>query len=62
MVDGSRPEFTKLAFVAAVRYFWFMNVLHLKMRCRFNDSNWVIFSHGAGVDNGMIGGRLLAYL
>ena len=62
MVDGSKTELTKMAFVAAVRCFWFLNFLHPKMRCRFNDSNWVIFSHGAGVDNGMIGGRLLAYL
>ena len=62
MVDGSRPEFTKLAFVAAVRCFWFLNCLHPKMRCRFKDLNWVIFSHGAGVDNGGIGVMLLASL
>ena len=62
MVYGSRPEFTKLAFVAAVRCFWFLNFLHPKMWCRFKDSNWVIFSHGAGIGNGGIGGRLLASL
>ena len=62
MVDGSRPEFTKLAFVAAVRCFWFLNCLHPNMRWRFKDSNWVLFSHGAGVDDGGIGGRLEAYL
>ena len=62
MVDGSRPEFTKLTFVAAVRCFWFLNFLQPKMRCRFKDSNWVIFSHGAGVEDDGIGGRLLASL
>ena len=59
--DGSRPEFTKLAFVASVRCFWFLNCLHPNILWRFNDSNWVLFSHGAGVDNGGIGGRLEAY-
>ena len=62
MLDGIRPEFTKLAFVAAVRCFLFLNCLHPKMWCRFKDSNWVLFSHGAGVDNRGIVGRLLAYL
>ena len=56
MLDGSRPEFTKLAFVAAVRCFWFLNFLHPNMHWRFKDSNWVIFSHGAGVDDAVIGG------
>ena len=58
MLDGSRPELTKLAFVAAVRCFWFLNCLHPNMRWIFKDSNWVILSHGAGVDDGGIGGRL----
>ena len=62
MVDGSRPEFTKLALVAAVRCFWFLNCLQPNMQCRFKDSNWVLFSHGAGVEDGGIGGRLLASL
>ena len=62
MVDGSRPEFTKFAFVAAVRCFWFLNSLHPNILWRFNDSNWVLLSHGAGVDNGGIGGRLEASL
>ena len=62
MVDGSIPEFTKLAFVAAVRWFWFLNYLHPKMMCRFKDLNWVIFSHCAGVNAGGIGGRLLVSL
>ena len=62
MVDGSRPEFTKLAFVAAVRYFWFLNCLHPNILWRCNDSNWVLFSHVAGVDDGGIGDRLEAYL
>ena len=30
------------------------------MRWRFKDSDWVLFSHGADVDDGGIGGRLLA--
>ena len=58
MVDGIRPEFTRLAFVASVRCFWFLNCLHLNILWRLNDSNWVLFSHGAGVDDGGIGGRL----
>ena len=58
MMDGSRPEFTKLAFVAAVRCFWFLNCLHLNILWIFNDSNWVLLSHRAGVGNGGIGGRL----
>ena len=62
MVDGSRPEFTRIALVAAVRCFWFLNCPQPKMRCRFKESNWVLFSHGAGVDYGGIGGKLLAYL
>ena len=62
MVDVSRPEFTKLAFVAAVRCFWFLNGLHPNMRWVIKDLNWVLFSHGAGVDYGGIGGRLKASL
>ena len=62
MVDGSRPEFTKLASVAAVRCFWFLNCLHPNIRWRFNESKWVLFSHGAGVDDEGIGGRLEASL
>ena len=61
MVDGSMPEFSKLAFVTAVRCFWFLNFLHLNIRWVFKESNLVLFSHGAGVDNGGIGGRLEAY-
>ena len=59
MLDESRPEFTKLALVDVVRCFWFLNCLQPKMRCRFNDSNWVLFSHGAGVNDCGIGGNLL---
>ena len=62
MVYGIRPEFTKLAFVAAVRCFWFLNCLHPNILWRFNDSDWVILSHGAGVDDGGIGSRLEASL
>ena len=62
MVDGSRPEFTKLEFVAEVRCFWFMNFLHPNMQWRFKDSNCVLFSHGAGVDYGGIRGRLVVSL
>ena len=62
MVDGSRPEFTKLAFVSAVRYFWILNFLLPNTRWRFKDSNWVLLSYGAGVYDGGIGGRLLASL
>ena len=62
MVDGIRPEFTKLEFVAAVRCFWFLNFLHLNMRWIFKDPKWVIFSHGTGVDDGGVWGRLEASL
>ena len=62
MVDGSRPEVTKLAFIVAVRCFWLINGLHPNIMWRLNDSNWVLFSHGAGVDDGGIGGRLEASL
>ena len=61
-MDGSRPEFTKLSFVAAVRCFWFLNCLHPNILWRFNDSKSVLFSHGAGVDYGVIMGRLEAYV
>ena len=62
MVDRSTPECTKMAFFADVFCFWFQNCLHLNMRFRFNDTNWVIFSHSAGVDNVGIGSRFLASL
>ena len=62
MVDGSRPELTRLAFVSAVICFWFLNFLQLKIRWIFKDSNWFLFSHGAGVDYGGIWGRMLASL
>ena len=58
MSDGSRLEFTKLVFVAAVRLFWFLNCLHPNMRWRFKDYKWVLFSHGEDVEDGGIGGRL----
>ena len=62
MIYGSRPDFTKLSFVAAVRFFWFLNFLHPKMWWIFKASNWILFSHGAGVDDDEVGGRLLASL
>ena len=62
MVDGKRPEFTIIAFVAAVRLFWLRNFLQPKMRCRFRDLDWVWFLHGYGVDNIGIGGRLIESL
>ena len=55
MVDGSRPEFIKPAYLVEIRCFWFLNCLHPNMRWRFKESNWVLFSHGAGVDNEGIG-------
>ena len=61
-MDGSSLDFTKLAFVDAVRYFWFLNYLHPNILWRLNDSNWVLFSHGTGVDYGGIGDRLEASL
>ena len=62
MVDGRRPDFTRPALVAAVRCFWLRNCLQPKMQWRFRDSNWIQFSHGAGVYYGGIWGRLLASL
>ena len=62
MVDGSIPEFTNLAFFAVVRCFWFLDCLHPNMRRRFKELEWVLLSHGAGVDDGDIGGRLVASL
>ena len=58
-VDLSSPN---LNFFDAVRCFWFLNCLQPKMRCIFKDSNWVLFSHGACIDDGGIGGRLLSSL
>ena len=51
MVDVSRPDFTKLAIVAVVRCFWFLNFLHPNMRWRLKDSNWVLLSHSTGFDD-----------
>ena len=62
IVDGRRPDFTRLALVAAVRCFWLRNFLQSKMRWRFRDSNCVWFSHGAGVDDGRTGGKLVEYM
>ena len=62
ILDGSRPDFTKLSLVDAVRCFWFLNCLQPNIRCIFKDSNWVLFSHGKGVNDEGIGGRLLASL
>ena len=60
-MDGSRPDFTKLAFVAAVRCFWFLNFPYPNIRWRFKTLNWVLFSHGVGVNDGGVGSRLEAY-
>ena len=60
--DGRRPELTRLALVAAVRCLWLRNYLQPNMRWRLRDSNCVLFSHGAGVNEGWIGGRLVASL
>ena len=62
MVDVSRPDFSRLALVAAVGCFYFLDCLQSNIRWRFKDSDWVLFSHGAGVDDGGIRGRFLAYL
>ena len=61
IVDRRRPKFTRLVLVAAVRCFWLRNCLQSKMRWKFRDSNYVWFSHGVGLDDGVIGGRLVAY-
>ena len=62
IVDGIRPEFTRLELVSTVRCFLLRNYLQPKMRWRFRYSNCVRLSHGASVDDGGIGGRLVASL
>ena len=62
IVDERRPKFTRLALVAVVRCFLLWNCLQPKMRWKFRYSNCVQFLHCAGVDDGGIGGRLVASL
>ena len=60
IVDRRRPDFIRLALVATVRCFWLRNCLQPKMLWRFRDLNCVRLFHGAGVDDRLIGGRLVA--
>ena len=62
MIEESRTEFTSLELVAAVICFLFLNFIQPKMRWRFKEPNWVLFSHGAGVNDGGIWVRLLSSL
>ena len=62
MFDRRRPELTIFLLVSAVRLFLLRNWQHPKILYRFSDSNCVIFLHGAGVDEGGIGRRLVASL
>ena len=62
IVDGIRPVFKRLVLVATVRCFLLQNFLQPKKRCIFRDSNCFQLSHGAGIDDGGIGGRLVASL
>ena len=56
ILDGRRPKFTKLSLVPVVICFLLRHCLQPKMWWIFKDSNCVRFLHGAGVDNGGIGG------
>ena len=62
IVDGRRPEFTRLVLVSTARCFWLRNCLQPKMRWIFRDSKCVQFLHGDGVNDGWIGGILVASL
>ena len=62
ILDGRIHELTILALVSAVRCFWLRNFLQPKMQWRLRDLNCVLFSHGASVNEGGIGGRLVASL
>ena len=59
IVDGRRPQFTRLALVSAVRCFLLRNCLQPKILWIFSDLNCVLFSHGAGVNKVGIGGILV---
>ena len=62
IVDGIRPVFKILVLVAMVRCFLLQNFLQPKKRWIFRESNCFRLSHGAGIDDGGIGGRLVASL
>ena len=62
IVDGRRPEFTILALVSVVRFFWLRNCLQPKMRWIFRYSYCFRFLHGSRVDEVGIGGILVASL
>ena len=62
MVDGKRPELKRLALVSAVRCLQLCNFLQPNILCRFIDLNCVLFLHGASVDEGGIGRRLVVSL
>ena len=62
LVDGRRSELTRLALVAVVRFFLLRDYLQPKILWRFSESNCVLFVHGSGIDEGKIGGILVASL
>ena len=62
IVDGRIPDLTRLALVAAVRFFWLQNWRHPEILWRFSYSICVLFLHSAGVDEGGTGEILVASL
>ena len=58
IVEGRISELTILTLVAVVRFFWLRNNLHTKILWGLSDSNYVLFLHGDGVDDGVTDGIL----
>ena len=62
IVDGRISELTRLALVSAVRCFSLRNFLQPNIWWGLRYSKYFLFLHGYGVDEGEIGGRLVASL
>ena len=58
IVEERIPELNRLSLVSAVRCFWLQNRQHLNILWMLIDSNCVLLSQGAGVDDGGTDGRL----
>ena len=52
MMDGRRPELTRLALFSVARWFLLRNWWHLQSLYIFCESNCVLFLHDSGVDEG----------
>ena len=62
MVKGRKPELTRLALVAVVRWFLLQNRRHPNILCKFSDYNYVILMHGSDVNDVDTGKILVASL